>query len=345
MPCKPLLLTFLSIVVSSSIHAQLIIGTPTKFGTNAKEVDTENLRNFKNTTTVFFYNEENSEYFEEHGDKIKQDWHITPLIFAPVSESEKYAQARYGTYSFFSYYMIGSVLGSSYVEDSWTFLDLKVPSDGDFETISRLALGPETKDAIYLSRFFLNDKPKTGLFEQLLENPMKNEESIYINRAMKYLQTKASFTNLYPGIFRHYLKYIDKGLSSGETRGIMDPPPHGKKLADLAKDTLIVPEDILLHWDKKGEKFEVLDPKELFSKYDYQYKILSLHEINELFLGRGKTEGLFIMVPALSSQNQFINIYTPDGEWIYSDWDASGNGFKARDMKKISKKISKAAKD
>ncbi len=326
--------------------AQLIIGTPGTFGIKGKEVDTETMQRFKKTTTVFFYNEEDAAYFEDDSIRIKRNWKITPLFFVPVSRMEEFTEALHGTYSFLDYHLTGSVREHSYVQDSWAFLDLRVPvPNGEFKNIARLALGPETKDAVFLSRFYLNDQGESERLIKILKNPMQSVESVHIDRAVKYLQTKASFTNFYPGIFRYYLGYINNGLEAGETRGINDSPTDDMQLSALAEGTLIVPESILLDWDKRRKKFEALDPGKLFSKYDYKYKVLSAYEINDLFLSDSTGEGLFIMVPALSSGNQFINIYTPDGKWVYSDWEKSGGGFDARDIKEISKRISKAVKD
>ncbi|AEV33212.1 hypothetical protein Oweho_2238 [Owenweeksia hongkongensis DSM 17368] len=337
--------TVLLAALTASLNAQLIVGVPDNKVMNGKDINPETMLLFKTTKTVFFYSEKDAPYYEEYGSKIKKNWTINQLILAPLSEANEYYKSP-EEYSFLGYNMNTVVKtmdnGAPYVAAVRIYLDLITHNlDGESEIITRLVLGPDIKDLIYLYRNYLDDPTiETNFWKgDKLSSKSKNDLALSSN----YIFTKAEFTNLYPGTLSIYLKQISELLEDEQTCGVLEKP-ETESLAKLATSTLVIPEGILTDYSRWTQQFSERDEEDFFKHYHYDYEIRSMEEINNMILEGKNAEGRYILVPAISNTDQYMNVYSPSGEWIYKNMDVFDRDYSSKDFKKLSKAIKKAAK-
>lgn len=337
-----LVLVFLAF--ANMCKAQLMVGTSDALVLNGKEIDPGTMRNFKKSTTVFFYNEKDKDYYEGYGDQIKRYWNVNELIFVPVSESEQFSNNS-GNYSFLTYEIRTTVKtmkdGTPYVAAMWVYLDLIVPGRDAYDQIARVVLGPDIQDLVHLHINYLDD---LSLHTTWFDEDLSDESRKNVSLSQHYLYKEGSYTNFYPGIFTFYLKQISEKLESGETCGVLSGAEYPELLSSLTEKKLFVPEGILDKWNKLRQEWQRQDEQKFFEKYDYSYELKSIDELNKLMLeGRGSDEE-FVLVPAISNSDQYLNIYTTSGKLVYKDMNAFSRKYKSKHMKRISKAIKKAAK-
>ncbi len=341
------LATVLLVSFTFYAHAQLIVGVPNSKMINGKPIDDQTMRSLKATETIFFYGQKDSAAFAKHGEVIKKYWKVNKLTFAPLSDFSKYPVSS-GKYSYFFPEMKTLIKtmssGTPYVAAVWTFLDLKVPTQKEYESVSRLMIGPDIEDLIYLYQNYL-DEPELRIDWASWGKikPTDHTNKLYDESAF-YLHNEAQFSNFYPGLFMLYLKEISDKLINEETQGVLAKPEDELGIAALADKTLIIPEGILTEYKKFRDEFVPRDREDFFKDYPYKYEVKTYEEINEMLLTEFYDDDKYILVPAIINTDQYMNIYSTKGEWIYKDMDPFTKDYSSKDLKKIAKAIAKAAK-
>jgi hypothetical protein len=262
---------------------------------------------FKKTKTVFLYRPEDVLRLEQYKIALSDAWTITPLIFAPESETNKYA-AKPG-YSFFQ--VNGSSKeamvsgGKSMGFHSHYFMALITPNGRRDEK------GDIVLDVIYRNELFTRMGNSNDLFPK-----------------------EQSYFNFNPVQLAVYFRIANNNLLSGSRGpGVWDEIKDASLQPALAKDTLYIPENILIDFNKFNGK-ETKNTENLFGSYPYKYKICSQDELFQIFFIRKTGRLLFDYVKSSTDKHVSILDYK-QGKILYKAYTAVSYNLKEKDIKNI----------
>lgn len=322
--------------------AKVMVGEPNRGGFKGNPVDLDVMMTFKSRTTVFFYSEEDADFFNAYGDQLKEEWTITPLIFAPRKEARKYIKQP-EKYNIFHRYSKMRIKWTStcepFVEFIHLYLNLYVNLQDERKCISSIILGPSAKEFDFLAENYI-----TGLKSQSNCKALTSESARRIDIAQNRLATNGDILNLKPAYLKLFLKEISTKLEKRINTSVMDNVFDEEALGLLSEKTLIIPEEILYVFDRKTQSVLRQDEKDLLKKYDYKYKLKSDAAIQALLLDEKKNEDYYFLIPAIANTDKLFNIYKSDGTHVMSMARHFSREFSAKDFKKIGKQIRKSAK-
>jgi hypothetical protein len=175
-------------------------------------------------------------------------------------------------------------------------------------------------------KFKLAKVDRFGSYEALVR-PYSFTSSKFYNdlQGLKYLQLKQVITDLSNNIGRsNYEDYAKKEV-----------------LKKLAKETLYIPEYTLTKFNSfTGDESERHNEKELFSKYNFKYKVISNDELNRMVL---KKEPAFILEYVKNSNHKNIKVYHTIEGLAYFRFSYNTYNLKPKDLARLTTKI-KASK-
>lgn len=272
----------------------------------------------KKTTSVFLYTKKDLPQLENIKKAITDAWTFTPVVFAPMEDAQKYNEEDY---SFF----VTSVYRTSVVDE---YRRTKYANSQFYLSLQ--------------SYYYVQNKNKTerrakGFCRiELYPNPDLLIKSIKgnLNDVMFAASQKASFKNDYPGLLKVYLKAVNADLVKNKRMFLFTSHKNESELAKLRKDTLLVPDYVLVKMNKFNGNESLVEAKELFGNYPYPYKIVPVEELSELLLTANKPYYLFDYVK--SSTDKFVTIYnTESGEMVYRKYVPLSYQVKDKDIKAV----------
>ncbi|QHI35039.1 hypothetical protein IMCC3317_03850 [Kordia antarctica] len=314
------LLTFI-IAFILNVNSQTRIG---KFEIEGKhnKLNKKTLASFKNTKTYFIFIEsENAGYTKTDYENILNEvWNITPFQvitedeFYEVAE-EKAAFAQFRAFSITRHGKYGSTVFSYHVLDFWLIDKLKKL---DTEK-KKLKAKRKTVAAIYFT-------PDINSRQQIVSG----KKSI-----------SGDLMNYRLGYIKNYLQHINHGLKEKKSFNMFDDFINKDKIGELNNKTLYMSENFIYSYSpwKVEEKEEKMTPEKLFEDYEHTYKVISDKELNNKILAN---EDFYYL---MYNQNVSIKVISvvngKTGEIIYSTYKSMSYNLKSKNLKELSRKISK----
>jgi hypothetical protein len=146
------------------------------------------------------------------------------------------------------------------------------------------------------------------------------------------------------GILKNYVQLLSKQLNGTEDRRLYASETNEKALAKLKRDTLFVPDYVLIEFNKfTGNETKKHNEKDVFADYPFKYKLLSSKELNKKIMDSEKPFLYFIYVK--SSTKKFISIVNAQtGELVYTNYKHGSYNISSKDFRNIAKSLDKAHK-
>ena len=289
------------------------------FGNEATILD--KIEKLKKTTTLFTLPYSGYKSVEKFEEAIKKSWTITPYKIIKPEELAGYQRST--AYSFF--YL------DSYSEQIDTLKNLNLvyalkvisPSENPKQfaetTLATVTLFPDVLTSLQMS-----------LIEQ------SNSKRAAKSKQLNLLYNQAVFLNWSPGMLSGYLKQINDGLLSNQTRGLDYQFYNKVRLPELVNETLYLPEYIREVFSAQP----VAPVQDIATEAPYRYKIKFVPNaiLDSLILN--KDSNIKYLVYTKRSNDKIISIYdSRDGLLIYQMFSFQSPNFSMSDLNNIKKTI------
>lgn len=309
------LITGILFIFSVSIYSQVCVGKPDYFIEKIEKNTLEEIDNFKNTTTVIVLPEYKRTEFDSI---IKKYWDITKFEFVSLTEfeknREKYIFPKYSYLKFENYSW-----AKQHEFSNWFFLNLKI----GYSTIKKF-----------------KKNGKSDLKEVSLA-------TVYLSRIMnlKYREPKDynsgnSIVNYNVGFFKNYVQFINSSLKGNTSFNCLDEYINNSKLKELKTKKLFILQNINQNYQMVLHKETDPNIKELLSKYNYSYELISLDDLQKKILNN--EEDFYYLLYSQINENQILSITNSKTGDIIFNYLKKSYYLDKSDFKLISAKIEKS---
>jgi len=275
----------------------------------------EKLKVLKNTTTLFTLQYADYAELKEFEEAIKKTWTITP--FKIIKPDELAGYDALPNYSFFYFDAFTNKIDT--ITNSNIVYALKLV------TPSKL---PKQRDENIFAFVTLFTDVYTNLIVKEQNEKLSARKSLKA-KLLNMLYNNSRFVNWSPGFLAGYLKQINDGLLSEQSREIDYQFYNKVRLPDLSKETLYVPEYVREVFSSQPVKL----PKSniIQEPYNYKLKFLPFKELDNLILN--KKEGIKYLVYTQRSNDKIISVYdSKDDKIIYQKFYFQSPGFEMNDL-------------
>ncbi|WP_420573395.1 hypothetical protein [Kordia sp.] len=319
---KLLLLITFTLGCLISVNAQARVGTFYIQSVSHKKLNKKVLANFKKTKTYFVFLEEDSQNYNraDYEKILKEVWNVTPFEIITEDEvydvaKEKSAFAQFKAFSISKTGKSGAATRSYHVLDFWLLDKVKkINKEKDIFRVRTKRVG-----AIY----FTPD--------------IKSRQQVVIGADT----ITGDLMNYRLGYIKNYLQRINNGLKRNESFDMFDDYLNKEKLGTLKNKTLYMSEDFIYSYSPWGikEKKNQMTPEKLFKDYKHSYKIISDNELNDKILNN---EDFYYLMYNQNVGAKVISVINgKTGEVIYNTYKNFSYNLKPKNIKLLSKKISK----
>ena len=275
----------------------------------------EKLADLKNTTTLFtlrYADYAEQKAFEE---AIKKTWTITPYKIIKPEELAGYDKLeRYSFFYFDAYAEAKDTITNANVVYA---LKLITPSDK-----------PKQKEESIFAMVTLFPDVYTEQTVKKIGEKLGSRRSIKKD-ILTILYNHSRFINWSPGFLAGYLKQINDGLLSGQSREIDYQFYNKVRLPDLSTETLYVPEYVREVFSLQPVKLP--DSNIVQQPYNYKLKFLPFKELDSLILN--KKEGIKYLVYTQRTNDKIISVYdSKDDKIIYQKFYFQSPNFEMNDL-------------
>jgi len=275
----------------------------------------EKLEILKNTTTLFTLQYADYAELKEFEEAIKKTWTITP--FKIIKPDELAGYDKLPNYSFFYFDAftdkIDTIINSNIVYTLKLVTPSKVPKQRDENIFAFVTLFAD----VY-----------TNLFVKEQNEKLSTKKSLK-TKLLNILYNNSRFANWSPGFLAGYLKQINDGLLSEQSRGIDYQFYNKVRLPALSKETLYVPEyvrEVFSSQPVKLTKSNIIQ-----EPYNYKLKFLPFKGLDSLILN--KKEGIKYLVYTQRSKDKIISVYdSKDDKIIYQKFYFQTPDFQMSDL-------------
>lgn len=141
--------------------------------------------------------------------------------------------------------------------------------------------------------------------------------------------------NWSPGYLKNYIRVLMQLLDKAEERTLFKGITDYKQLKTLKKQTLYVPDYILISFNKfTGNETQRHKEKSILGDYKYPYKLVTNEELNQKILD--ESQPVYYLVYIKSSTDKFISVYNSQtGELIYTDYTPISYNIKDKDFGRL----------
>lgn len=284
-------------------------------------INIEKIEKLKKTTTLFTLPYSGYKEIEKYNEAIKKAWTITPYKIIKPEELVNYQRST--DYSFF--YL------DTYREQIDTVNNLNLVYG--LKVISP-SIKPNQMDETTLATVTLFPDALTNLQMMLIEQSSSKRAAK--SKQLSLLYNQAIFFNWSPGFLSGYLKQINDGLLSNQTRGLDYSFYNTKRLPKLVNETLYVPEYVREVFSSQTAPSAQETPAE--EQYRYKLKFVSNAILDSLILN--KDSNIKYLVYTKRSNDKIISIYdSTDGLLIYQIFSFQSPNFSMSDLNNIKKTI------
>lgn len=303
----------------SNVYGQINVGPIEHVKKNVGEFETADLEKLRETKTLFLYRDSDEDDLELFKSSLREAWDYTELEFASYKEfsSNTYDE----DYSFFTIGGLHKTKTSSsgmVTENTYFYLTLWMLVDGEKKSFCRIELYPTfptyQKASMYASR---------------------NKEKM-----MKSLYGESILHNWNIFSLKNALQFVNNKLEKSTEHWVFNSEVYAD-LSVLTKETLYIPDYTLIKFSPMtGDESRTHSAKKLMKNYPYNYEIVSVDELTDMI---ATTHQPFYYLSYIkSSTDKFISIVNSEtGEVLYSNYSPVSYNIKSKDIKAITKAISK----
>ena len=286
----------------------------------------EEINALKNTTTVFVLLDGVADQREKFVQAIESTWTFTPIRVISYEDLPNYRGEAY------SYFMIN---GYNKTVTRTNTADGRSSSTDYYHAYLGLSLIEQGKDK--------KGRPKikeTAFCREELFIPPSQMLMYGGGNSLDVLYSKAEFKNWSPGMIKLYLADIQRNLERNYRAWMYATLADNAELANLANETLFIPEYALVKLGKFSGKEEQRDVASsgLLEKYPYKYKVVSTEELSDAILS-GEAKYVFDYVRA--NGDQITRVYSVEKGKIYQAYEGGSYNLKAKDFSAIAKRAQK----
>lgn len=319
-------------------YSQISVG-PKHIG-RSKEFKKGVIEKFKNTETIFLLP---NVYDKSEYEKIlKESWNITPYKIVDLEnfDLKNYLNDKYSIAE-----LIGIIETSTRGTYLTTSFDIRMyDNEKILKKLNKLSVKKWEKrkeeifkkNTINIARFYLFPKDH---FLYTLATSVKKD-------IITSLYNENVFFNYNLGLLKNYLQKINNLIKANETYWMYEND-YLPELKKLANNKLFIPAYLGIKYDGwKGIDGEQDDEniKEIFKKYDYQYKIISTEELSNKILEN--QEFYYLRYVRMNSERFLQVVNSKTGEVIYRNYIMGlSYKLKPKNIKKLNKKIKRALKN
>ncbi|MEX0967189.1 MAG: hypothetical protein WD077_08115 [Bacteroidia bacterium] len=304
---KNLLLIFVvlnGLLISSSTKSQVFI---------SEDFDKDQL---KGGTTYVLMNDPEAPASQPFIAIYKKYWTLSPIDFIRYDEIINYMEPN-NTFLGLQWYATSSELSGS----THLYLSLWKPEDQNLNKKPRKIADIEVQELAHIEIF-----PDRHL--------LINNTDVF---KMEY-HGEDHLRNWGPGFLKNQLQMLTKYLEIGEERKLYEETSNAEALKELKGQTLYIPEYSLLKWGSFSGTERKRSESELMGKYEYNYKVLSNEDLNEMILN--SDQSFYYLVYVKGSTDKFVTVINSgNGEIIYHVYTPASYAVDAKDIKSLLKEI------
>lgn len=285
--------------------------------------DAKEMELLKSSKSIFFLRPQDMKEFELFEKAIQSSWSLTDVEIREYGDVDDLEDDQ--IYSFFiinAYcYDVTNENGAYSVSHSYLTLEIT--------TKEKILKRKKITEELFHYRYF-----RAGLFMDNLTEARLSSNLIFSN-----------YNNLYDTIFNPivknwtpthiflYLKEAQANLLDSKRDYAFEKYKDEFELNKLQSEILYVPDYVLAKFDKKtGYEDERHDPLELFSKYPFRYKFISMEDLNEKVLAG---ENIYILDYVKDTDAKFVRVYNTKNGLIYQDNKKGIYNIKKKDINGI----------
>lgn len=268
----------------------------------------------------------NSPKAEEYIKTIKKNWTISKVEFISNDDIQAHLAPEN------SFLTVNAVSQSHPVSNGssvryntiFVYLELWVGSDKFFKNIKNKPI-LNTKDRISIARIELF--PDSRVLHDL-----------YLLKKTDY-DFGGHIRNWSPGILQNYIQLLMEYLNKGQIQSLYSRISNERELKNLTNEVLYVPDYVLIRLTASlTDENSKHNEKELFEKYRYNYKVISINELNNKILN--DTKAFYYLIYVKSNTDKYICVINSlTGEIIYANRSALSYNINADDFKHLRKAI------
>ncbi|WP_157547226.1 hypothetical protein [Kordia zhangzhouensis] len=319
---KNILLLVFAFACALNVNSQVRIGKFDLAGKH-KSLNKKSLEKFKNTKTYFIFAENESQgYTKSDYEKVLNEvWDVT--TFEVITEDELYdvakenaAFAQFNAFSITRYGKSTVSVFSYHVIDFWTIDKLK--------KLDKKEKKFKAKKSRVAAIYFTPD--------------IHSRQEIVAGKT----EFNGNLMNYKLGYLKNYLRFINDGLKENKSFNMFDESVDKDKIGELKNKTLYFSDEMIYSYSpwKIKEKEDQMTAEELFEDYEHPYKVVSDKEINDKILAN--EDFYYLMYNQVNGIKVISVVNGKTGDIIYSTYKMPSYNLKSKDLKKLSKKISKS---
>jgi hypothetical protein len=313
-------LTVLLLILNLKLNAQFGIANVDK------------LEKVKNGITYIAMKDPSSPASKEYIEIFKKYWTYSKFEFIKYSDIKNYISKNSSFFTVSGYetnvqninvYSNGSSRNGINYSITHLYLELWTCDDKYFEIKNQ-----------EFTNEFQREVARIELFTdfQTLSNPNNIYETEY--------NGEGHIRNWGPGILKNYIQQLMLLLKNGTAKRLYDNVEGKPNLKDLSTQTLYVPDYVLINFNKwTGDESKKNEEKDLFKGYKFNYKLVSINELNNMILD---SKPFYYLVYVKSSTDKYLTIINSEtGEVLYSNYTYISYNINSKDITKLYKVVSK----
>jgi hypothetical protein len=274
------------------------------------------LKQLKNSTTYIVVTDTNNEKTREYMDIYKKYWKLSPIVFISPSQ----VKDSLGLNRFF--------ITIEVVHSAWT--------------TTSMPQGHQVSISSYWSNFNFRAcyKRRGEILQDIVASMSIYCDPKYANSSYILDYSGGHIRNWGPGVFKNIIQELVSALDKGKKRPYNFEVMGKKTMSELKKKTLYVPDYVLLKFNERTrQETWISDEKKIFGSYKFDYKIISIDELNRK-IQSDSTTGFYYLSFIRNSSVKYINVVNSlTGEIIYSRFYSEGYNLKYKDLRKLNRSI------
>lgn len=275
----------------------------------------------KATQTHFILTNEQWKQKAAYEQQLRTNWTYTPIDVIRLSDAPLYFSQP--AQSFFVIEGLNTeVSGSVNYTTTHLYWTLMIPK------FTPGKKGKNKDESSRFTRFELSPTPETLFLGSYIARMEKSADTLY---------RTGLFFNDSPAMLGLYLCEAQRNLEKGFARSRFNGMRDEKELAQLAKQTLYIPESVFR--TNTGQLDKMLPEKEIkamLKSYPHRYEIVPDARLSELT--SRPDQPVYVLDYVQSSNDKFVSVYKSGHGLIYHDYTAAKYKLKAKDFGKIFKK-------
>lgn len=297
----------------------------------------EKIAKIKNGTTYVTMKDISTKTAKEYIEIFKKYWTFSKIEFINHSERGEYFSETSSFLTFKALQVTKTTSSGMTYSNSNIYLELWTLGD----------------------KYFTASKRKRNRSVRFFGKELKNENGI-INVARIELYTdfetlerpsnvfdfdycgEGHIRNWGPGLVKNYVQALNSLLEKGKPHSLYNYIANKKKLKKLRKETLYIPDYLLIKFAKfSGDESERHEKNKLLKNYKYKHSFLSIDQLNSKILK--DEEPFYYLVYVKSSTDKYMTVIdSRTGEIIYTKYKAVSYNASKKDFKILSQIISKS---